>query len=220
MDGPVGQQILGKAREEGEQVGLKVLAIGAPDFRLPMNNKLPINSIEDFKGLKIRTMQVPIHMKAYENIGASPVPLPFGELYTALQTGVVDGNENGPLTLLGKKFYEVQKYLILSNHQPFTLLAYANKNWFESLPTNLQNILYEEFNGIVDEIVQGTLADDKKSLEHIEASGTKIIELTSAERMAFQDTLKPVRNKYIEIVGKEGENLLNILDAETAKYSK
>ncbi len=113
MDGPVGQQILGKAREEGEQVGLKVLAIGAPDFRLPMNNKLPINSIEDFKGLKIRTMQVPIHMKAYENIGASPVPLPFGELYTALQTGVVDGNENGPLTLLGKKFYEVQKYMVL-----------------------------------------------------------------------------------------------------------
>ncbi|UCD82747.1 MAG: TRAP transporter substrate-binding protein [Desulfobacterales bacterium] len=113
MNGPVGQQILGKAREQGEQVGLKVLAIGAPDFRLPMNNKLPINSIEDFKGLKIRTMQVPIHMKAYESIGASPVPLPFGELYTALQTGVVDGNENGPLTLYGKKFYEVQKYMVL-----------------------------------------------------------------------------------------------------------
>jgi tripartite ATP-independent transporter DctP family solute receptor len=113
MNGPVGQQILGKARKQGDQVGLKVLAIGAPDFRLPMNNKLPIKSIEDFKGLKIRTMQVPIHMKAYECIGASPVPLPFGELYTALQTGVVDGNENGPLTLYGKKFYEVQKYMVL-----------------------------------------------------------------------------------------------------------
>lgn len=113
MNGPAGQEILGKAREQGEKVGLKVLAIGAPDFRLPMNNKLPIKSIADFKGLKIRTMQVPIHMKAYEGIGASPVPLPFGELYTALQTGVVDGNENGPLTLYGKKFYEVQKYMVL-----------------------------------------------------------------------------------------------------------
>ncbi|NIO04797.1 MAG: DctP family TRAP transporter solute-binding subunit [Proteobacteria bacterium] len=113
MNGSVGQLILGKAREQGEQVGLKVLAIGAPDFRLPMNNKRPITSMEDFKGLKIRTMQVPLHMKAYENIGASPVPLPFGELYTALQTGVVDGNENGPLTLYGKKFYEVQKYMVL-----------------------------------------------------------------------------------------------------------
>ncbi len=113
MNGSVGQLILGKAREQGEQVGLKVLAIGAPDFRLPMNNKRPIKSIEDFKGLKIRTMQVPLHMKAYETIGASPVPLPFGELYTALQTGVVDGNENGPLTLYGKKFYEVQKYMVL-----------------------------------------------------------------------------------------------------------
>ena len=113
MNGPVGQEILGKARAQGDKVGLKVLAIGAPDFRLPMNNKLPIKSIADFKGLKIRTMQVPIHMKAYEGIGASPVPLPFGELYTALQTGVVDGNENGPLTLYGKKFYEVQKYMVL-----------------------------------------------------------------------------------------------------------
>ena len=113
MNGPVGQLILGKAREQGEKVGLKVLAIGAPDFRLPMNNKRPINSIDDFKGLKVRTMQVPIHMKAYDSIGASPVPLPFGELYTALQTGVVDGNENGPLTLYGKKFYEVQKYMVL-----------------------------------------------------------------------------------------------------------
>lgn len=113
MNGSVGQLILGKAREQGEQVGLKVLAIAAPDFRLPMNNKRPIKSIEDFKGLKIRTMQVPLHMKAYRAIGASPVPLPFGELYTALQTGVVDGNENGPLTLYGKKFYEVQKYMTL-----------------------------------------------------------------------------------------------------------
>jgi tripartite ATP-independent transporter DctP family solute receptor len=113
MHGSVGQLILGKSREQGEQVGLKVLAIAAPDFRLPMNNKRPIQSIEDFKGLKIRTMQVPLHMKAYSGIGASPVPLPFGELYTALQTGVVDGNENGPLTLYGKKFYEVQKYMTL-----------------------------------------------------------------------------------------------------------
>jgi tripartite ATP-independent transporter DctP family solute receptor len=113
MNGPVGQLILGKAREQGEQVGLKVLAVAAPDFRLPMSNKRALKSIEDFKGQKIRTMQVPLHMKAYASIGASPVPLPFGELYTALQTGVVDGNENGPLTLYGKKFYEVQKYMAL-----------------------------------------------------------------------------------------------------------
>jgi tripartite ATP-independent transporter DctP family solute receptor len=113
MNGPVGQLILGKSREQGEQVGLKVLAVAAPDFRLPMSNKRALKSIGDFKGQKIRTMQVPLHMKAYESIGASPVPLPFGELYTALQTGVVDGNENGPLTLYGKKFYEVQKYMVL-----------------------------------------------------------------------------------------------------------
>ena len=138
MNGPVGQEILDKAREQGEKVGLKVLAIGAPDFRLPMNNKLPIKSMADFKGLKIRTMQVPIHMKAYDAIGASPVPLPFGELYTALQTGVVDGNENGPLTLYGKKFYEVQKYMVLlpvvSNGGIFLM----SKNTWDNLPNDHQ----------------------------------------------------------------------------------
>jgi tripartite ATP-independent transporter DctP family solute receptor len=113
MNGVVGQEILEKSRQQGDKVGLKVLGIAAPDFRLPMNNERALNTLEDFKGLKFRTMQVPLHMKAYDSIGASPVPLPFGELYTALQTGVVDGNENGPLTLYGMKFHEVQKYLSL-----------------------------------------------------------------------------------------------------------
>jgi C4-dicarboxylate-binding protein DctP len=159
-------------------------------------------------------------VESFKLLGATPVPVPYFETYTALQLGTVDGQENPIHAIEQMKFYEVQKYLILSNHQPFTLLAYANKKWFESLPKNFQSILYEEFGGIVDQIVKGTLEDDKKSLEHIRASGTKIIELTPAERRAFQDKLKPVRKKYIEIVGKEGENLLNILDAETEKYSK
>lgn len=138
MDSHVGQQILQKCREQGDEVGLKVLAIAAPDFRLPMNNIMPMKALEDFKGLKIRTMEVPLHVKAYQSIGANPTPLPFGELYTALQTGVVDGNENGPLTLYGMKFHEVQKYLtllpVVSNGGIFLM---SGKVW-DALPEDQQ----------------------------------------------------------------------------------
>jgi len=138
MDSNVGQLILQKCREQGEKVGLKVLAIAAPDFRLPMNNVRPIKTLEDFEGLKIRTMEVPLHVKAYQYLGANPTPLPFGELYTALQTGVVDGNENGPLTLYGMKFHEVQKYLtllpVVSNAG---ILLMSKKTW-EKLPEDQQ----------------------------------------------------------------------------------
>jgi len=113
MNGPIGKELLEKARKQGDEVGLKVLSIAASDFRLPMNDIRPINKPDDFKGIKMRTMEVPTHMAAYKALGANPVPLPFGELYTALQTGVVDGNENGPLALFGNKFYEVQKYVTL-----------------------------------------------------------------------------------------------------------
>jgi len=130
MNSPIGKELLEKAREQGDKVGLKVLSIAAPDFRLPMNDIRAINKPDDFKGIKMRTMEVPTHMAAYKALGASPVPLPFGELYTALQTDVVDGNENGPLALFGNKFYEVQKYVtllpIVSNAGIFLM---SQKTW-------------------------------------------------------------------------------------------
>lgn len=189
MNGPVGQLILDKAREQGEQVGLMVLSIGAPDFRLPMNNKRPINSLEDFKGLKIRTMQVPIHMKAYESMKASPVPLPFGELYTALHTGVVDGNENGPLTLYGKKFYEVQKYMallpVVSNGGIFLM---SSATW-DKLPADQQQAVTKcvpEWTKKMDQdaLQQGGVAIQKMKEQGLQV--TTIDDLTS-----FMEATKP-----------------------------
>lgn len=142
MEGSIGQELLKKAQEQGETVGLKVLSIAAPDFRLPMNNVRPIVTPDDFKGIKMRTMEVPTHMAAYSALGASPVPLPFGELYTALQTKVVDGNENGPLALYGNKFYEVQKYLtllpVVSNAGIFLM---SKKTWEKLSPADQEAVM-------------------------------------------------------------------------------
>ena len=142
MNGPIGEELLEKAREQGDEVGLKVLSIAASDFRLPMNDVRPINSVADFRGVKMRTMEVPTHMAAYKALGANPVPLPFGELYTALQTDVVDGNENGPLALFGNKFYEVQKYVtllpVVSNAGIFLM---SQKTWDDLSPADQEAVM-------------------------------------------------------------------------------
>lgn len=107
VHGEIGERILATAEDHG----LIGLAFTAPVFRVPMNAVRPINTPADFRGLKMRLMEVPLHIDTYSALGATPVPLAFGELYTALQLGTVDGNENALATLYTQRFYEVQDYI-------------------------------------------------------------------------------------------------------------
>jgi len=107
--GSVGEKLL----KSCEEAGFKGLTFGAPIFRQPMNDVRPIIIPDDFKGIKMRLMEVPIHIATYRAMGAIATPIPFAELYSALQLGTVDGNENALVTLETKKVYEVQKYLSL-----------------------------------------------------------------------------------------------------------
>jgi TRAP-type C4-dicarboxylate transport system substrate-binding protein len=120
-----------------------------------MNSTRAIQTPDDFRGIKMRTMEVPTHMAAYKALGANPVPLPFGELYTALQTSVVDGNENGPLALFGNKFYEVQKHVallpVVSNAGIFLM---SRKTW-DKLPAEDQQAVLK-----AAEIWTQTMNDD------------------------------------------------------------
>ena len=102
-------------------------------FRQITNNKHQVKSPEDFKGLKIRVTPNPAHVLAFRTLGAVPTPMPFGEVYMALKTGTVDGQEN-PITLIhGQKFYEVQKYLSITNHAYTTSDVAMNLKKFQSL---------------------------------------------------------------------------------------
>jgi TRAP-type C4-dicarboxylate transport system substrate-binding protein len=172
--GPLGQWVLKEVVNEGEKVNLKPLSIAGPAFRVPMNNIRPINKLDDFKGLKIRTMEVPLHKDAYRALGSSPVPLPFGELYTALKTGVVDGNENGPATLEAMKFYEVQKYVtyipILSNGGAFLM----SLKTFNKLSPEHQKVIMDCVPAWTKAMDDECLQQDKDALTKMEAKGTKI----------------------------------------------
>ena len=199
--GSLGQWVLNEVIKEGEKVNLKPLSIAGPAFRVPMNNVRPITKLEDFKGLKIRTMEVPLHKDAYRALGASPVPLPFGELYTALKTGVVDGNENGPATLEAMKFYEVQKYVtylpILSNGGAFLM----SLKTFNKLSPEHQKVIMESVPAWTKAMDEECLRQDKEALTKMEAKGTKINYIKDLK--PYIDATAPVRAEAMKTWPKE-----------------
>jgi len=206
--GPLGQWVLKEVINEGEKVNLKPLSIAGPAFRVPMNNIRPINKLDDFKGLKIRTMEVPLHKDAYRALGSSPVPLPFGELYTALMTGVVDGNENGPATLEAMKFYEVQKYVtylpILTNGGAFLMSLKS----FNKLSPEHQKVIMDCVPAWTKAMDDECLRQDKEALTKMEAKGTIIntikdlkpyIDATASVRA---EAAKAWPKEWVEVVEK------------------
>lgn len=122
------------------KTGVRIIGFGVSGFRSFSNNKRPIKSLDDMKGLKIRVQPVPVMLELVKSLGASPTPIPWGELYSALQQGVVDGEENPPGLVLDAKFYEVQKYYTTDDHVLAWNLYYANEKWWKGLPERVKQI--------------------------------------------------------------------------------
>ena len=192
---------------------MKGLAIYPLSFKQFTSNKA-IHHPDDFKGLKWRTMAAPIIMESYKLLGASPVSINYHELYTALQLNTVDGEEN-PFWSIGEmKFYEVQKYVIRSNHAAFISTMISNKKWFEGLPANIQGIITTAAKATVAVALESDKRIDNEWYEKIKNDpGTSIIELTPESVQAFKDRLKPLRGIYVKMVGESGKEVLKAFDA-------
>ena len=142
VDSPFMTKLL---NEKFANKGMKFLGFYENGFRNITNNKRPIWSVEDLKGLKIRTMEAPMHMLNFKAQGASPTPMAFSEVYTSLQQGVIDGQENPFIIIDLEHLYEVQKYLSITNHVYDAMVVVASKMWFDKLPPNLQKIIEDSF---------------------------------------------------------------------------
>src|SRR5262249_2216816 len=129
LDGPIGQELLAKFPAKG-MVGL---AWGENGFRHMTNSKRPVNLPEDLKGLKMRTMENPIHIEAYRQFGILPTPMAFTEVFTALQQGTVDGQENPLSVITSAKLDQVQKYLSLTGHVYSPAVFLMNKAQWDKL---------------------------------------------------------------------------------------
>ena len=142
LDGPLGAELL----KSLEGSGFKGLCFSENGFRNLTNNRLPVKSPEDIKGLKIRTMASAIHKTIWQNLGANPTPMPW-PIYTELEQGVIDGQENPLWVMEVYKFYEIQKYMTLTRHVYSYHIDVASLQWWKTLDSKtqkmIQNAMYE-----------------------------------------------------------------------------
>ena len=204
LDGEVGQEVLAQL----ESVGIKGLGYWENGFRHIMNNKQPITKLEDMKGIKFRTLESQQQIQMWNAAGANATPIAFTELYSALQQGTVDGAESPLALMYAQKFQEVQKYLTLSGHlySPWPVLM--NKEFFESLPADLQKVVEDAVAETRDFNRELSAADEQKSLELLTEAGMEYNELSDAEKLRFQEAMEVV---YPEISDLAGEEIFNKL---------
>lgn len=207
----------GKKVWEGftEKVGAYPLATLSGGFRMTTNSKRAIHSPEDFKGLQIRTMNMPAHMEIIKNLGATPQPIAWVEVYAALQTGVVDGHENSiPSTVMGK-IYEVQDYITLDGHVWTTDTWVMSKKWFDELPYPYQNII-REGGMVMQEVGQRMARATYNIAMDFLPTVMEVYQPTSKELQKFRDaTQKPVGDFIKENV--DNPELVDELIAEAEK---
>jgi len=194
LKGPIGNYYASFTEEHD----LKMLAWTHSGFRQITNNVRPISKPEDLKGIKIRTPPLENVLKTMEAFGASPTPIPYAEVYTALKTGVVDGQENPYVNIFTGKFYEVQKYLSEVNYIYIASPFIVGLKWWKSLTPQDQVIINTAALEAADLVNQLVRTEDLKAKETIVKSGVKINELTSAERSAFIAKVNPVYDYFIK----------------------
>lgn len=168
------------------------------------NNVRPINTVDDLKGLKIRVMSSPVCIDMVETLGASATPISFSELYTALEQGTVEGEENPPTLIYASGFHEVQKYLSLDQHQHNFLPIATNEEWFNSLPEDYQKIVSENAKTyLVDKQREIELQDNVDIRKTLEDTGMIVNDITPEAQQGFIDKVQPMYEKYYEKFGKD-----------------
>jgi TRAP-type transport system periplasmic protein len=192
LDGPFGAALLAELPDKG-LIGLGYWDLG---FRHVTNSRRPITKGEDLSGIKIRVIANPVYLETFKTFGASPVPLSFGELYTALETRTVDGQENPLAIILTSKYYEVQKYLSLTNHTYSTIIVLASKRFWDKLSPTEQGILKDaatEARAYQRKINREQI---DSNLAELRAKGLQINEVAPTELNRMREKTKPLTTKF------------------------
>lgn len=212
FDGSVGNELL-KTLEKNKILGIAFYEDGFKHFTCTK----AISKLEDFKGMKFRTMESPIIMEQFKSLGANPTPIDFGELYNALQQKVVDGQENPLVTIFNMKFYEVQKYLILSSHAYLGHVLMFSKSWYDALPKDFQKALADTGRELAPWQRKGVVEGEEGYLKKIRDFGTTINELSDKEKARMKEATKPV---YKVAEGMVGKDLIDMAVKEIDRLSK
>jgi len=206
FDGPMGDEV----RVLVEKHGVKLLGFYEAGMRHITNSVRPIKNPEDLKGLKIRTPQAKYHLNTLKYMGANPVAMSFGELYTAMQQKVVDGQENPFSNIYKAKFYEVNKYMSLTGHLHLThMVMYSAKLW-DRLPADLQKIVRESIIESQEAERKAVQDDDTNLLKEIKAKGMLV---NDADREAFKKSVMPLREEAVKEFGPKAKEWIDRIEA-------
>jgi tripartite ATP-independent transporter DctP family solute receptor len=192
VDGPVGKQLHAKLEDKGI-VGLGYYELG---FRNITNSKRPITKVEDIAGLKLRVIPNPINVDWVKALDANPTPLPFPEVYAALEQKAVDGQENPVATIRGAKLYEVQKYLTLTNHQYNPQSVVISKKFWDGLSADEKKIIQDAAAESAKFQREQSRSAAASILDELKKNGMQVTELAPAEVAKLREKMKPVIAKH------------------------
>lgn len=196
VDGDIGQELNELFRKK---TGIRILGYWMNLYRNTTNSRKAIVKPEDFKGLKIRVPETKTVMDTIGALGASPVPMPFGDVYTSLQQGVIDGQEN-PLSIIwASKLYEVQKYLSLTGHIYSPVVIMISDQFYNSLPEDLQKIVVDAFEEVRPEVRKMVEDQEMELLENLKNKGMEINEVDKSE---FAEYMGAIYDEFAKANGK------------------
>ena len=204
LDGPIGQDILAKFPSKG----IIALAWTENGFRHLTNSRRPVVKPDDVKGLKVRTMQNPVHIQAFQSIGVQPTPMAFSELFTSLQQGVVDGQENPIPVILSSKFAQVQKHLSLTGHVYSPSLLLMSPKLWNSL-SEADKAHFREAAKVGSAAQRKKVNDDENAgIAQLKSDGMEVV--TNVDGQAFRNAMTPVWSEFAKKYG--ADNIKRIQD--------
>ncbi|SDI46477.1 TRAP transporter substrate-binding protein [Propionivibrio dicarboxylicus] len=197
LDGPIGKQLLADV----DKSGFKGLAFWENGWRHLTNNKVAAKTPEEAKGLKIRTMENKAHILAFKTAGLNPTPMAYSEVYSALQVGVIDGQENPVAVFYASKLYETQKYFALTGHvySP-ALVLFSQKKW-DRIPKDDQEIIAKAAQEVALFERKLNRDDEEKKLKEMEGKGLVVVR--DVNKPAWQKSMQPAFDEFAKQFGKD-----------------
>ena len=188
-----GQYVQAMNDDIAKKTGIRIIsAFDNGGFRNFSNNKKVVKAATDLKGLKLRCMEIPAHLEMVKAFGGLPTPIPFSELYSALQSGVVDGQENSAMVMMDGSIYEVQKYYTLEGHLISPAYIAVNEGWLKGLTPEQQKVILDA-GKIAEYAARGAInASESLALEKMRESGVEVYAPTDEEKATYEVAIAPV----------------------------
>ena len=195
--------------------GLELLKM-YPEGEVMLTTKQPVEGPDDLGDVKVRVMTNPLLVESYKAFGATPTPLPWGEVYGGLQTGIIDGQENPAFFIESTRMYEVTDHITRLGHNNFTTALMANKEFFDGLSDEDKKVMQDAADTAFDTILEYQQGLTEESLEKIQEAKPEITVTTLSEeqRAPFRDTAQQVEETFLEIGGPRAQEILDQMKAD------